>query len=259
MEIKLEPTSLNLSPQRKRSVPLLQTEYLIKQRPRLHAKLSWLTGSLVLGLSMIILFSFVWTFGIRLAFVSGESMMPTLKQGQLLILQPYRLWLGKTLKVGDIVVFDAPKGLPKKHYVKRLIAEPGDTVSIGQEGLYLNGKKQPTAFAGRPDTFPDLVLFQGQVIALEGYALADLPDYLKPLLAMLQPLPQDILNKSFTSPLEKVGSLKLAKDWYFILGDNLNYNASEDSRYFGPISRKNLLARVQPLNLNVQKYLGHFK
>ncbi len=64
--------------------------------------------------------------------VDGESMMPTLHNGDWMIVN----------KIGgperfDIVVFHAPEN---KDYIKRVIGLPGDTVEYKDDKLYINGK-----------------------------------------------------------------------------------------------------------------------
>jgi signal peptidase I len=235
-KIKLEPRSVLLGTKKELA------RKLINRQP-----FSWRSNYLSFSIGLIIL-CLIWTFVIRFAFVSGQSMQPSLKNGQIIVLRPYLAWLKNSFQAGDLVVFKAPKGLPKKRYIKRLIALPGDTLAIRADGLYLNDKKQPQNFASRPDTFPNLIIVQGKVVAFEGFPIADLPEYLKPAASMLLPLSNKLLEKSFSVPLELVGSLKLAPDSYFVLGDNLTFNASEDSRFFGPISRNDLLAKASPLD-----------
>ncbi|MCA9839579.1 MAG: signal peptidase I [Trueperaceae bacterium] len=198
-------------------------------------------------LSAAILLWFSWTFVIRIAFVSGNSMKPSLRPGQVLLLKVFPIWLKTPFQARDIVVLRSPQGLSQKRYVKRLLALPGDTLSIRQDGIYLNSVKQDRTLADRPDTFPDLVIAKGEVIALEGYPVSDLPAYLKSTLTMLLPLEEAIMEESLSQMIETVGTLKLTANHYFVLGDNPDYNASEDSRLFGPISRNDLLAMVTPL------------
>lgn len=64
--------------------------------------------------------------------VDGESMMPTLEDGDRMIVNK----LGG-LDRFDIVVFHAPEG---KDYIKRIIGVPGDTIEYKDDKLYVNGK-----------------------------------------------------------------------------------------------------------------------
>ena len=56
---------------------------------------------------------------------------------------PFTYWrlpgYGK-LKRGDVIVFKFPED-PRRDFVKRLIAFPGETVAVDEGGIYVNGKK----------------------------------------------------------------------------------------------------------------------
>lgn len=65
--------------------------------------------------------------------VSGESMMPTLVDGERMI----------TSKIAAIKRFDVvnftPKSKPNERYIKRVIGLPGDTIAYQDDQLYVNG------------------------------------------------------------------------------------------------------------------------
>ena len=90
---------------------------------------------LCVALTIVILcFSFIG----RHSPVNGESMEPTLDNGDLMIVTslPY------TPKRGDIVVFQNP-GLYERPFIKRVIAVEGDTIDIdfATWSVYVNGEK----------------------------------------------------------------------------------------------------------------------
>lgn len=70
--------------------------------------------------------------------VDGVSMMPTLKDGDKMIVNKISYKIGSPDHF-DIVVFHAPE---KKDYIKRVIGLPGDTVEYADDVLYINGKAQ---------------------------------------------------------------------------------------------------------------------
>ncbi|WP_027408999.1 signal peptidase I [Anoxybacteroides tepidamans] len=87
--------------------------------------------------------SVIWGIGLSLVFlvrflfftnyvVEGESMMPTLQEGNLLIVNK----LGSIQRF-DIVVFHANA---HEDYVKRVIGLPGDQIVYKNDVLYVNGK-----------------------------------------------------------------------------------------------------------------------
>lgn len=73
--------------------------------------------------------------------VEGTSMMPSLfDQERLFINQfSYKFGLGE-IKRGDTVVFLFPED-PTKSYIKRVIGLPGDTVSVQDGYVVVNGRK----------------------------------------------------------------------------------------------------------------------
>jgi len=57
---------------------------------------------------------------------------------------------------GDVVVFKYPEN-PRRDFIKRCIALPGDTVEVRQKQVYLNGtlQKEPYVIHKDPMTYPD--------------------------------------------------------------------------------------------------------
>jgi signal peptidase I len=185
--------------------------------------------------------------------VTGNSMSPTLRDGQVLLLQrPFTL-VRSTYQKDGLVVLRPPQELQSRtsRYVKRVIAIPGDSLSIRDGVVYLNNQELDEPYvvqhSSRPDNFPELLISNGEVIAFEGFALPELPDYLKATFEMLEPLPQDVLGQSEKEPVTYTGSIKLEEDFYFVLGDNRGFSASEDSRLFGAVSEETLLGTAIPL------------
>ncbi len=90
---------------------------------------------------LIIVFSIVSVVFLRLYVfsnyeVEGESMMPTLQDGNLLIVDKLDARFGKIERF-DIIVFQG------RHddYVKRVIGLPGDKLEYRDDSLYINDKK----------------------------------------------------------------------------------------------------------------------
>jgi signal peptidase I len=76
------------------------------------------------------------TFGFQVARVEGQSMAPTLQNQDRLIVNKLAYRLGDPV-VGDIVMLYYPQD-PDKSFVKRVIAESGDTVKIVDGRVYRN-------------------------------------------------------------------------------------------------------------------------
>ena len=72
-------------------------------------------------------------FVCRLALTIGDSMSPTLENGQPVLVQ-----LNEDIERYDIVVFNYEE--ENRYYIKRVIGLPGETVQIIDNAIYINGK-----------------------------------------------------------------------------------------------------------------------
>ena len=89
-----------------------------------------------------ILFAAVLVIGVRYFFVTpiavqGASMMPTLEDGEILIVDKITSKITSFDRF-DVIVFKATE---EESYVKRIIGLPGDTIQYKDDVLYINGKK----------------------------------------------------------------------------------------------------------------------
>lgn len=84
-------------------------------------------------LLIIILVIIIRTFIVTPVSVDGDSMYPTLKDNEILILKKY----DKDIKRFDIIVFK--NGSTK--LIKRVIGLPGETVEYKSNKLYINGEE----------------------------------------------------------------------------------------------------------------------
>lgn len=125
------------------------------------------------------------TFIITPVKVDGDSMKETLNDNDILLL--YKLG---SIKRFDIVVLD--EAYDNEKIIKRVIGMPGETVSIKNDKIYINGKVIDNSFA-----------------------------------------------YGTTSDVDKI---ELGEDEYFILGDNRLI--SKDSRYFGPVTKGEIIGKV---------------
>lgn len=79
--------------------------------------------------------------------ISGESMLPTLKNENVCLMKKWRV---SNVKRYDIVIAKADK----KYVVKRVVGMPDDTIQIKDNTVYINGKKIadeydfPTVYSG---------------------------------------------------------------------------------------------------------------
>ncbi len=108
-----------------------------KSKSTVIAAMAWLRDLMLSVLIAVLVILFLY----RPVKVEGTSMMPgLLDQERLFINQfSYRFGLGD-IKRGDTVVFWYPEDTTKS-YIKRVIGLPGDTVSVQDGSVYVNGKK----------------------------------------------------------------------------------------------------------------------
>lgn len=160
----------------------------------------WLKALAIAVIIAIVIRSFIFTNYV----VEGQSMMPTLQDGNRLIVNkidydfttPHRF---------DIVIFHAT---PTDDYVKRVIGLPGDTLEYKDDVLYINGKKVSE---------PYLQPYKNQ-----------LPDGV--------PLTKDFTLKEVT------GETHVPKGKIFVMGDNRQN--SVDSRRFGFVDINKIVGKV---------------
>jgi signal peptidase I len=81
-------------------------------------------------------------FVVQRTIVSGDSMFPTLHDGDQLVIQKITPRFG-TIKRGDIVTVNAEKLISKKEspIIKRVIGLENDDVEVREGKVYLNGKE----------------------------------------------------------------------------------------------------------------------
>ncbi|GEN88120.1 signal peptidase I [Oceanobacillus sp. FSL W8-0428] len=83
----------------------------------------------------IMLALFLRTFIFATSIVEGESMYPTLQDGERVIFNKVVYSIHEPGR-GDIVIIHQPP----KNYVKRVIGLPGETIEIENSQLYINGE-----------------------------------------------------------------------------------------------------------------------
>ncbi|HCS93679.1 MAG: signal peptidase I [Bavariicoccus seileri] len=103
--------------------------------------LSWI-GTIVVA---FVIFFFLQTYVFAQYRVSGDSMYPTLKNGE-------RVFANKLESINrfDVVVFDAPDA--NEEYVKRVIGIPGDEITHLDGKLFVNDQLVPEEFINSEPT-----------------------------------------------------------------------------------------------------------
>lgn len=131
----------------------------LKQEDSREAKLSpkdsfktdlyfWLQALVLALVTLILLFTFVG----RVIAVDGSSMVPTLYNGDMLLLQS----VGYKPQQGDVVVLTKPFSYVTGPIVKRVIATGGQTVHIdyGTGSVYVDGVKLDEPYINGPMVRP---------------------------------------------------------------------------------------------------------
>jgi len=197
--------------------------------PKRRRKFAGFAASLQSLAVTIVIAVFVITFAVQAFQIPSESMENTLLIGDYLLvdkvhfspagtwppLLPYR-----EVRRGDIVVFRYPVH-PSQHFVKRVVAVPGDRVRLTNKRAWVNGVQLPEDYAvfhsGRQDPYRD-----------------DFPN---------GEFPQHV-NARWWEQLGKLvtgGEIHVPEGQYFVLGDNRD--ESLDSRYWGFVPRENIVGR----------------
>ena len=87
----------------------------------------------------------VRTYVAEARLIPSESMLPTLKIGDRLIVDKlfYEINGSKDIQRGDILVFDPPPAAKSRNdipFIKRVIGLPGETISMKKGTVYINGE-----------------------------------------------------------------------------------------------------------------------
>jgi len=109
----------------------------LKESKKKNEWFEWIKAILLAVLIALILKAFVFTTSI----VEGESMEPTLEDGERVIFNKIVYIIGEPER-GDIVFIHRPT----KNYVKRIIGLPGETIEVNHGELFINGKSHSQAF-----------------------------------------------------------------------------------------------------------------
>jgi signal peptidase I len=116
---------------------------------------------------------------------------------------------------GDVVVFIPPHD-PQRHYVKRLLGLPGDTLAMRDKVLFRNG----------------------QMVAEPYVQHGNQPDVHAPAMNWQLEYAVGRRGRRWRPTRDNWGPLVVPEDRYFVLGDNRD--DSEDSRYWGFVPGENL-------------------
>jgi len=161
------------------------------------------TSFCVAGLTALVIVTFI----ARPFWIPSESMVPTLKVSDVLMVDELRYRLTPPA-VGDIAVFHPPIPSPED-FIKRVIAVPGETLRVADGHVYRDGRLLDEPYASHPDYTLEVRDYQ---IVVNGHAL-------EPEFANLPP------RSAWNAPD------RLPANCYMMFGDNRN--DSLDSHAWG--------------------------
>ncbi len=164
--------------------------------------------------------------------VSGASMMPSLRNGERVVIPKYETWLHKAgvgqFSRGDVLIFKPPPGTLSTSFlglwttrpflIKRLVGLPGDTVRLDRGEVYVNGRRLNQAF------ITDYWRAQG-----------------------CWDTDSSLANKAAAGNGMQVRSsatITVPAGQYFLMGDNRTATGSEDSRIFGTVPLRDVAGRA---------------
>jgi signal peptidase I len=154
--------------------------------------------------------------------IVSAAMEPTLRAGQEVAVElfPADIEGGGVAKRGDLVMYAWPPDT-SKHFIKRVVGIAGDTLSMEDGVLRINGRIVEEPFAWHADTgrAPASSDFRWQ----RAYVLGD--------------------SASYFPSRNDWGPVAVPPDAYFVLGDNRDN--SLDSRYWGFLTGHELLGRLE--------------
>ncbi len=183
---------------------------------------NWIRDLVEVLLIALILYLVIWN-ALQTVRVDGDSMDNTLQNQDLLLASKVSYDFGGNPTRGDIVVLIPPSD-PTRDFIKRVVGLPGDVIEI-------DGTKTPTKLLIKPGGQGD-------------FQMVNEPYLPEPWTAM------NFCCKSTGAGSATTQAVTIPAGDYFVLGDNRN--RSSDSRSFGFVPRKNILAkaflRIWPLN-----------
>ncbi|WNS41661.1 signal peptidase I [Paenibacillus sp. MMS20-IR301] len=131
----------------------------VKREAQREVKKRWARGMREWIITAAVIFavmSLLNIFVFNISTVVGQSMEPTLYEGERLVINKIALSFGKPGR-GEIVVLHDPSTGPgrKEYLVKRVIGIPGDIVEVRGGQLYVNGKLTDEPYIDTPIQDPD--------------------------------------------------------------------------------------------------------
>src|SRR5258706_15785178 len=201
--------------------------------------------------------------------IPSDSMMPTLEEGDFLVVNKFAFGLRlpvlntKILKIGepergDVVVFHYPPD-PAVNFIKRVVGLPGDTVRVHDDQLIINGLPVPLVAGGRysDGCYLNMRLATEQLGAhrhqtLSCHTMDDLR--FPPVASCNRHIPQsyrcdDALRGILPDKNDTISDIVVPPGEYLMIADNRDN--SLDGRFWGFVPEDHLVGRASRIWLNL--------
>ena len=153
----------------------------------------------------------VRTFVFQTFWIPSGSMSPTLVENDRVLVNKLSYRFGDVER-GDVIVFERPPFETGniKDLIKRVVALPGERVSIRQDGVYIDGRRLNEPYVHGQPTTPNLECADGR-----------------------------------TQGIDTEYGMEIPPDHVFVMGDNRT--GSHDGRCFGPIDEDLIVGRAMAI------------
>ena len=135
--------------------------------PSIFRRILRLIGSLLQTVLFAVILFFVVNMITARIRVEGDSMEPSLIDGQFVVVNRLAYKLTKPER-GDIVVFNFPLN-PDRRFIKRIIGLPGDLVQVNDGEVFINGNLLTEPYLAAPAAYND----QWEIGRTEVFVLGD--------------------------------------------------------------------------------------
>jgi signal peptidase I len=136
---------------------------IFRQPERRHQWLGILLGVVILLLFTLLLFKLT----VQDYHIQGHSMEPTLHDQEYVLVNK-TAYLFQPPARGDIIVFHYPLN-PKEDYIKRIIAIPGDVISVHDETVIVDSSTLHEVYVNKDDPFNPFPSFNNHIVGPEQY------------------------------------------------------------------------------------------
>jgi signal peptidase I len=165
----------------------------------------------------------IQAYAVKPYVIPSESMMPTLKPGQRVLVDRFSHTIGGDPKLGDITVFRPPSGAEAQDGGGEC-GTPGEGPSYGYGPASTRSCSRPTAERGEHTYIKRLVGLPGDRIEIRGgHVIRNGRPASEPFASSCSDVACDL------------GPIRIPPGEYFLMGDNRAN--SNDSRFWGPVPR----------------------